>query len=99
MADGAQLVSRRVIITGDDFGLAVPVNEAIEEAHRRGVLTTTSLMIGERAAADAIERARRNPGLRVGLHVALCEGRPVSSREAIPDLIYMVKLAYALERV
>lgn len=80
-------MSRRVIITGDDFGLAEPVNEAIEDAHCRGVLTTTSLMIGERAAADAIERARRNPSLRVGLHVALCEARPVSPPEAIPDLV------------
>ncbi len=26
----------KVIFTGDDFGLAVPVNEAIVEAHRKG---------------------------------------------------------------
>jgi hopanoid biosynthesis associated protein HpnK len=44
-------------------------------------------MIGERAAADAIERARRNPELRVGLHVALCEARPVSNKHSIPDLL------------
>ena len=79
-------MTRRVIITGDDFGLAVPVNEAIEDAHRRGVLTTTSLMIGERAAADAIARASRNPGLRVGLHVTVCEGSPLSPRSEIADL-------------
>ncbi len=41
---------RRVILTGDDFGLAVPVNEAIEEAHRSGVLTAASLMVGGAAA-------------------------------------------------
>jgi hypothetical protein len=28
-------VSKQVIITGDDFGLAIPVNEAIELAHLR----------------------------------------------------------------
>ncbi|MBZ5496328.1 MAG: hopanoid biosynthesis-associated protein HpnK [Acidobacteriia bacterium] len=78
---------RRLIVTGDDYGLAVPVNEAIIEAHRRGILTTASLMVGGGAAADAIERARRVPSLRVGLHVVLVEGRPVLPPEAIPDLV------------
>jgi hopanoid biosynthesis associated protein HpnK len=80
-------VSKSLIITGDDFGLAVPVNEAIEQAYRAGVLTTTSLLVGERAAADAVERAHRNPGLRVGLHIAVCEGRPVLAPSEIPDLV------------
>ena len=30
--------ARSVIITGDDFGLAGPVNHAIERAYREGVL-------------------------------------------------------------
>ena len=68
--------ARRVIITADDFGLAVPVNEAVEQAYRRGVLTSTSLLVTGAAASDAVERARRNPGLRVGLHLAVCEGQP-----------------------
>src|SRR6185295_1137924 len=74
-------------VTGDDFGLAVPVNEAVERAHRDGVLTTATLLVGAPAAADAVERARRNPGLRVGLHVAVCEGRPVLPPAAIPALV------------
>lgn len=78
---------RRLIVTGDDFGLAVPVNEAIEEAHRRGILTTASLMIGAEAAADAVERARRCPSLKVGLHIVLVAGRPVLPPHAVPDLV------------
>jgi hopanoid biosynthesis associated protein HpnK len=78
---------RKLIVTGDDFGLAVPVNEAIEEAHRRGILTTASLMVGAGAAADAVERARRLPTLKVGLHLVLVEGRPVLSSREIPDLV------------
>jgi hopanoid biosynthesis associated protein HpnK len=80
-------VSKRLIITGDDFGLAVAVNEAIEQAHRAGVLTSTSLLIGATAADDAIARAHANPGLRVGLHLAVCEARPVLPASAIPDLV------------
>ena len=80
-------MSKQVIITGDDFGLALPVNEAIELAHREGVLTTTSLLVGELAAADAIERAQRNPELRVGLHLAVCDGRPTLPPREIPTLV------------
>lgn len=78
---------RQLIVTGDDFGLAVPVNEAIEEAHRRGILTTASLMVGGGAAADAVARARRLPSLRVGLHLVLVEGRPVLPPQAVPALV------------
>jgi len=64
---------RRVIITADDFGLSLAVNEAIERAHTNGVLTAASLMVTEDAAEDAIARARRLPSLRVGLHVTLVD--------------------------
>lgn len=77
---------KRVIITGDDFGLALPVNEAIEQAHRHGILTSASLMVGAPASADAVERARRLPTLRVGLHLVLVEGRPVLPREKVAAL-------------
>lgn len=78
---------RQLIVTGDDFGLAVPINEAIEEAHRHGILTTTSLMVGGVAAHDAVERAARMPSLKVGLHLVLVEGRPLLSPAIIPDLV------------
>ena len=68
---------RRVIVTADDFGLSPEVNEAVERAHREGVLTAASLMVGERAAPDAVAVARRNPGLAVGLHLTLTDGAPV----------------------
>ena len=78
---------RQVIITGDDFGMSVEVNEAIEEAHRRGVLTSASLVVAGDAAADAIARARRMPALGVGLHIALLHAPAALSREQIADLI------------
>jgi hopanoid biosynthesis associated protein HpnK len=80
-------MTRRLILTADDFGLALPVNEAVERAHREGVLTTASLLVGAAAAQDAIARARRNTGLRVGLHVAVCEGSSVLPASQLPDLI------------
>jgi tetratricopeptide (TPR) repeat protein len=45
--------ARRLIVSADDFGAAPEVNEAVERAHRDGVLTNASLMVTGEAAADA----------------------------------------------
>lgn len=94
-----------LIITADDFGLSKEVNDAVEEAHRRGVLSAASLMVAGPAAGHAVAIARRNPGLRVGLHLVLSSGAAVSAREAIPDLLEkdgrlasMMHTAFALLR-
>ena len=76
-----------LVVTADDFGADEAVNEAVEIAHREGVLTAASLMVTGDAAADAVARARRLPGLGVGLHLVLVEGRPALPPEVIPDLV------------
>jgi chitin disaccharide deacetylase len=77
----------RLIITADDFGLHPRVNEAVEQAHRHGVLTSASLMVGAPFASDAVARARQLPQLRVGLHVVLADGHAVLPREQIAALV------------
>ena len=81
--DGAS----RLIFTADDFGLSEGVNEAVERASRDGVLTHASLMVAGPAAADAVSRARRLPGLSVGLHLVAVEGPAVLPRAKIPHLV------------
>jgi chitin disaccharide deacetylase len=78
---------KRLIVTADDFGLALPVNDAVEAAHRHGILTAASLMVTGAAAADAVERAKRLPRLGVGLHLVLVDGRPALPPAEIPDLL------------
>ncbi len=73
--------------TADDFGLSEAVNEGIERAHRDGVLNAASLMVAGAAAADAVARAKRNPGLRVGLHLVVIEGPAVLPPAEISDLV------------
>lgn len=84
-ADGRIL--KKVILTGDDFGLALPVNEAVIQAHTEGILTAASIMPGGDFFQDAAERARNHPTLRVGLHLTLVEGCPVAPLNQIPDLV------------
>lgn len=78
---------KRLIVTADDFGAALAVNEAVEQAHRQGLLTATSLMVTGDAVQDAVARARRMPALGIGLHLVLVEGRPALAPEQLPDLV------------
>ncbi|MBU3079456.1 hopanoid biosynthesis-associated protein HpnK [Sphingomonas sp. XMGL2] len=77
----------KLVVTADDFGADIAVNEAVEAAHQDGILTAASLMVGAPAVADAVARARRNPGLGVGLHLVLVEGRPVLPAGEVRDLV------------
>jgi hopanoid biosynthesis associated protein HpnK len=76
-----------LIVTADDFGLAPEVNAAVETAHSNGILTAASLMIAAPATADAVDRARRMRSLRVGLHIVLTDGYPVSPPSCLPNLV------------
>ena len=79
--------SRRLIVCADDFGRDLAVNEAVEIAHRDGILSTASLMVAAPEAADAVQRARRLPGLRVGLHLVLVDGAAVLPPGDIAGLV------------
>ncbi len=79
--------ARSVIITGDDFGSSRGVNQAIVEAHRRGVLTSASLMVAGEAFEEAVDLARQNPSMAVGLHLTLVDGRSILSAREIPRLV------------
>ncbi|MBS0255084.1 MAG: hopanoid biosynthesis-associated protein HpnK [Proteobacteria bacterium] len=76
-----------LIVTADDFGAALAVNEAVEHAHTHGILTAASLMVGGAAADDAVARARRLPQLGVGLHIVLADGAPVLPPEQVHLLV------------
>jgi len=78
---------KRVVFSADDFGLSESVNEAVERAHRDGILDAASLMVAGPAADDAVRRTRDMPRLRVGLHLVAIEGPAVLPPADIPDLV------------
>ena len=87
MSSKAYSVSRRLVVTADDFGADTAVNAAVATAHAQGVLTAASLMVGAPAAREAVEIARGTPSLRVGLHLVLVEGRPTLRPSDLPALV------------
>ncbi len=86
---------RRLIVNADDFGYTRGVNRAIVDAHRGGIVTSTSLMATGLASEmtngaafeDAVELAMSSPGLDIGCHLNLVEGVPVSSAARVPHLV------------
>lgn len=87
---GAELsgtTMKKLIINGDDFGLAPAINQGIILAHQRGCLSSASLLVAGPAAEEAVQAARACPDLGLGLHLALHAERPVLPPETIPSLL------------
>jgi len=78
---------KQLIITSDDFGLSSGVNLAVERAWREGILTCASIMPGASAFDEAVLIAAQNPGLQIGLHLTLLQGRSVLTHKEIPGLV------------
>lgn len=60
---------RVLVVNADDFGYSRGINRGIAEAHDRGIVTSTSLMVDAPHAVEAAALALGRPGLSVGLHV------------------------------
>ena len=69
--------TRRLIINADDLGYDPAVNEGIVLAMRRGVVSSSTLMVNLPHSEHGASLAR---GLPVGLHLNLSRGAPLSAR-------------------
>jgi len=78
---------RYAVIVADDFGSSSSVNEAVAQAHDRGVVSAVSIMSGGEAFEEAVQLARMRNSLSVGLHVTLCDGRSVLQHADVPGLV------------
>ena len=78
---------RQLIVNADDFGLTEQVSRGILDAHREGIVTSTTLMANGGAFGTAVSMGRREYGLGIGVHLNLTEGLPVSSASNIPTVV------------
>ncbi len=91
------MANRRLVVNGDDFGFTEGVNRGIVEAHRRGILTATTLMANGRAFDHAVTLAGEHPRLDVGCHLVLVQGESVLRAGAVfpaslPELVVAVAM-------
>jgi len=80
-------MNRYLIINADDFGFAEGVNEAILEAHTKGVLTSTTLMANMPSFEHAVSLVKQCPTLGVGVHLNIFRGKPLSEPTKIRSLL------------
>lgn len=86
----SQSTEIRLIVKGDDMGAAHGINTATIEAHRRGVLTTTNVIVPGPWFLEAARLLKENPDLDAGVHLALTsewanvKWRPLTS---VPSLV------------
>jgi len=84
----------QIIANADDFGRHELINKAVEEAYAKGCLRSATVMPGGVAFAGAIDIAKRNPGLGLGIHLTLVNGNPLLPPEQIPSLVTKDGLFY-----
>src|SRR2546425_8149915 len=67
----SRVAMKYLIVNADDFGASHGINRGILEAHQRGILTSTSLLVNTAWSVEAAELSRTAPELSVGLHADL----------------------------
>ncbi|HTZ32885.1 MAG TPA: ChbG/HpnK family deacetylase [Methylomirabilota bacterium] len=78
---------KNLIVNADDLGWTEGVNRGIAEAHRKGLVTSTSLLANGRAFESALEVARANPELGIGVHLNLSDGSPTAPAHTVHGLL------------
>src|SRR5690348_12321713 len=77
---GAETMKSILIVNADDFGMTEGHNNAILDAHRSGIVTSSSLLANGYAFDHAVALAKQTPTLGIGVHLTLTEGLPVASK-------------------
>ncbi|HET8530606.1 MAG TPA: ChbG/HpnK family deacetylase [Methylomirabilota bacterium] len=77
---------RSLIVNADDYGLTAGVSRGILDAHRRGIVTSTTLLVNRPVDPTLIE-ALKSSGLGVGLHMNLTLGPPVAPARRVASLV------------
>jgi predicted glycoside hydrolase/deacetylase ChbG (UPF0249 family) len=90
---------KQLIVNADDFGFTPDVNEGIVDAHRRGILTATTLMANAAAFDDAVRLARQTPTLDIGCHLVLIGGESLVTGRPLPASVPQLLGALARRRI
>lgn len=79
---------RYLIITDDDFGASKNINEGIEIAARKNVITSISALTNFSESLSDLKRlAKNHPKIGIGIHLNITTGRPLLPPDQIPTLV------------
>jgi len=75
-----------LIVNADDFGLTAGVSRGILDAHRNGIVTSTTLIVNRAIPPAQVEELKAS-ALGVGVHLNLTLGAPVADPRRVPSLV------------
>ena len=78
---------KQLIINADDFGLHPLINKGIIKGHSEGIITSTSLMPSAPYFGEAVQLAKANPSLGVGIHLTLVGGVKPACTSGVNSLL------------
>lgn len=89
-----------LVVNADDFGFTRDVNDGIVEAHRKGILSATTLMANSLEFDHAVALARRHPSLDIGCHLVLVGGHSLLPAQApFPQDVPALLAAIAMRKL
>jgi hypothetical protein len=80
-------MGKKLITNADDYGRSPGVSRGILQAHREGIVTSTTVMINQPDMERQLAEALNCPKLGLGLHLVFSAWRPVLPPGAIPSLV------------
>lgn len=73
----------KLLVNADDFGFSRGVNYGILDTHLNGIVNSATMMMNAAGTEHALEIAKATPSLKVGVHLVLTLGKPLTSASSL----------------
>ncbi len=80
-------MSKWLIVNADDFAFSPAVARGILDAHREGIVTSSSAMMNLPWSQEWVSLASKETDLGLGLHLVFTAGMPLSPPSQVPSLV------------
>ena len=88
---------KKIIVNADDFGISKEVNEGIVKGFQDGIISSTTVMANMPEFEEAMNLAKKNSKLGVGVHLNVIDGKALAIKEelsqkfAVKSILGLVK--------
>ena len=74
---------KKIIVNADDFGISKEVNEGIVKGFQDGIISSTTVMANMPEFEEAMNLAKKNSKLGVGVHLNVIDGKALAIKEEL----------------
>ncbi|KRN28793.1 hypothetical protein IV38_GL000998 [Lactobacillus selangorensis] len=79
-------MSTKMIVRADDLGYSDAVNVGISRTVHEGIIKNVGLMVNMPTTRSGLAMIADVPGVCIGLHTVICQGKPLSGPKLIPSI-------------